>query len=710
MTSLSDCHFCMAGTYSSLEGASICTNCTAGTFSLPKAAMCILCERGSYSPLNGSAICTPCSPGYYAANNGSTACHKCSGKQSSEMLRVNVTCSSVNNNSLCEMNNRCLNSQCTQGIVGRYSPGEDYNNNEVMIITITSQPLSTITILFTSFMTEPDYDVLQIFDCSDSTCENSTLLSTLSGKAIPPPQVSTSGVMQILWSSEVCCPKPSSACPCDDPINANILTGWLAVYYVSGSPACNATSLLRHDGTAEMLKVSPGQSTGSPATVPHPVYRGNQDFHSHTRVSGRDASLAAVVARQFRNAKACHLMSTVGISLQPKAQRHGAQYYIKSGQRCDGSQNKGKRNRIVISQRNLTPTILTQMDKVAPHRRQSHLDRYMICDSSNIAAYGQCIASTYQDLHIFYLPTESNPAFPGLEFQIVVNKKDFYGQTIVTDSSSLLQVFVVKRTANISSFILGTTVVQMLLGEAFFSISMKPIFRMVSYSLGSTQLKSEVSIYVSGIDSEALLNENMRSKNSIVYLSNGTGVCPQGYVLNLESSPLILEGQSGTCLFCKAGTYSVSPLKGPLRDDEPACLNCPLGGDCAVGGQDVKFSVGEWISSDGIYRLVSCPPGFQLQNFISGASFSQDVQICVKCTTDQYIMNSNNPNFRCMKCPVGANCDGNSLKGLVSGSIWRADNVSGIFVLMRCPKVNYVMLYHAHRHLYEYLEWCIVSD
>jgi hypothetical protein len=37
-------------------------------------------------------------------------------------------------------------------------------------------------------------------------------------------------------------------------------------------------------------------------------------------------------------------------------------------------------------------------------------------------------------------PTADSPAWPGVEFVLVVEKKDAYGQTIVSDSSSLLQV------------------------------------------------------------------------------------------------------------------------------------------------------------------------------------------------------------------------------------------------------------------------------
>jgi hypothetical protein len=238
-SSRSECQACTSGHYSSLDGSSVCSTCRAGSFSLPLATTCSSCAAGSYNVLNGSETCIPCSPGKYAAASGSTACSTCNSVQTSDIVRINVTCSSTNDNNLCKMNNKCLNNECTQGIVGRFTPAEDYDNDEVMTITIVSVPPSTIILSFISFMTEPDYDVLEVFECPNATCLDASPPNVLSGKSsIPVPQISETGVMQLKWSSEVCCPKPSSACPCDDPSNANLLTGWLASFYVSGSTHC----------------------------------------------------------------------------------------------------------------------------------------------------------------------------------------------------------------------------------------------------------------------------------------------------------------------------------------------------------------------------------------------------------------------------------------------------------------------------------------
>ena len=96
------------------------------------------------------------------------------------------------------------------------------------------------------------------------------------------------------------------------------------------------------------------------------------------------------------------------------------------------------------------------------------------------------------------------------------------------------------------------------------------------------------------------------------------------------------------------------------------------------------FSIGKWTVEDGIYRLMSCPPGHQLVNAING-KFSHDIQQCLPCQQSEYIVSSNNSDFSCQPCPVGAVCDGNSLHGLVPGSKWQVDLDLGRYFLLSCP-------------------------
>jgi hypothetical protein len=165
-------------------------------------------------------------------------------------------------------------------------------------------------------------------------------------------------------------------------------------------------------------------------------------------------------------------------------------------------------------------------------------------------------------------------------------------------------------------------------------------------------------------------------------------VCPAGYILDLEKSVHADGARSGVCTLCKAGTYSLAPLKGGSSNQDPACLNCPLGGDCSLGGENVSFPLGSWTKDSGIFKLVGCPPGYQLQNKADGVTFSQDSQRCFQCSQNQYVVDSNDPNFSCNRCPVGAICNGSSLRGLVNRSVWAPDYKTGLYILRSCPKVQ----------------------
>ncbi len=74
-------------------------------------------------------------------------------------------------------------------------------------------------------------------------------------------------------------------------------------------------------------------------------------------------------------------------------------------------------------------------------------------------------------------------------------------------------------------------------------------------------------------------------------------------------------------------------------------------------------------------------------NSLDGSQFSHAAQKCAPCMTSQYILNSNDPKYSCQTCPIGALCDGSTLKGLVEGSIWEEDLDAKIYVLKSCPKV-----------------------
>ena len=308
-----------------------------------------------------------------------------------------------------------------------------------------------------------------------------------------------------------------------------------------------------------------------------------------------------------------------------------------------------------------------------------------LCDFNNSAAYGTCIAS---DLKILAVVSPAGTIFPGLEFNILVEKRDAYGQIISTDSSSLIEIVSVLdkpegliRVSDPSFTIQGETIVQMYHGVANFTISVEPTFSVLDSEKQISQVNHAPSIYFTGDDSQALIQSTMSSATIQLEVGNGSAICPRGYILSVQK--LLSQGFSGTCEFCGQGTYSLNPLKGILEND-PSCLTCPVGGNCR-GGVDVAFAIGRWIVSDGVYLLISCPDGYQLVDYAQMGTFSQTNQQCVACSPDQYITDSDNSSIICQQCPVGALCNGSSLTGLVNGSQWVIDQNDGQYVLDACP-------------------------
>jgi hypothetical protein len=81
--------------------------------------------------------------------------------------------------------------------------------------------------------------------------------------------------------------------------------------------------------------------------------------------------------------------------------------------------------------------------------------------------------------------------------------------------------------------------------------------------------------------------------------------------------------------------------------------------------------------------------GHQFVNSTDGIHFSHAAQKCAPCAKIQYILNSNDPKFSCQNCPIGAVCDGSTLKGLVEGSVWEGNLEAGVYILKSCPVVSF---------------------
>ena len=85
------CDTCALGQVSP-EGATVCTNCTAGKYqNETDQSVCKLCEAGTYQPNQTATVCTGCTPGTYAAGEGNTVCTNCP-KGSAQAMGSSSSC------------------------------------------------------------------------------------------------------------------------------------------------------------------------------------------------------------------------------------------------------------------------------------------------------------------------------------------------------------------------------------------------------------------------------------------------------------------------------------------------------------------------------------------------------------------------------------------------------------------------------------------
>ena len=263
--------------------------------------------------------------------------------------------------------------------------------------------------------------------------------------------------------------------------------------------------------------------------------------------------------------------------------------------------------------------------------------QHMSCGEGNNAVYGPCLASKYSKLRILDFATSNFTVYPGLAIPLTFVKQDIFNQTILTDSSSLIEVQSNIQNVHLS----GTLLAKLQFGMGKFEVIVSPKFSQEDYIAGKAVAQSLALLHVTGLDAEETTCSSTASMQSLtiaVPVSNGSLVCALGSILLLD------QNGYGTCSECGLGSYSLNPMAG-IKFGSPVCITCPVGGLCS-GGSNVTFSVGIWVLENGIYVLTSCPDGHQLVNSFNGI-FNQAAQNCLKCQPDEYVLNPNSSDYSC---------------------------------------------------------------
>ena len=624
------CELCTAGTFQDSRGGPwTCQACNAGTFSsIQGASACSSCAAGTYSSVQELTGCFLCGAGTYSDVPGSSACISCAAGTHASVRGANTSFA------------------CVDCPAGTYSSFEGANSSSECLLcgagTYSDVPGSSACV-----------------SCSESdgqiSAQNSSA-ACIHGVRSGAPRISNqSKVVQGVRDQNSVF--PLSPCSFERPYNVSN----------------DDFKFEKRTRLPSMLILQTNASRAKEEV--QAVLKGRRQA-DHNRKIKRETALGHP--------------SRSHIALKASTRRpHGTNREWRQAALDGGRGRLLADNNLAVRALRLRATGTTSISNAISTTVSESSVLDSLCVANNSAAYGDCKATDYWELQVPEgTPSWDRPAYPGIVFSVTVYKKDAYNHTILSDSSSLLQI----RTSSngstetdVSVAVLGSTVVQLEQGAVVFSVQLKPSYSVVVCASGVTVLQSDPFIYFAGQDADGG-STVMLSPSLPVALSGGFGICPRGYVLVFDS-PNLRKGPA-QCQWCSAGTYSVLPLasRGGLSDSsDPECLNCPAGGNCVQGGDGITFALGEWRLEWDQYRLVNCPPGTQLINSTDGSSkgtYSHDAQQCKPCLPTEYIVDPNTD--VCQTCPPGLVCSGtNAVTAKMNGSTWVRNG--SVYRLLSCP-------------------------
>ena len=630
------CINCSAGTYSDVPGSSNCTSCTAGTFSSVESAnsssVCMGCPAGQYGLLEGSkssAGCAVCGPGTYS-EQGSSTCTGCpagtfSFKDSASSSNVCTSClagkyASVDGGTSVFVCGNCspgTYSDASGSSICNLCPGGKFSSIEA---ASSSNVCSTCPAGKFASLQGANSSSDCIF-CGPGTYSDAPGLSICTGCA--------AGYTSIAFGAS----SPGDCTMCW----SNLSSGRRRASFRNGAEDSNPYYKEFGDDS-QILRCTLEQQhiLNSLKSVSLNSIKDLYQFYSMLMLQTGTSSAEDAV-QSVLNGKALH--SSTGMS------------GFESGTPRMASN--------VISIPALTVAVgnehlRAQPDTLSPPTESLQNEPALLsslCGLDTYALYGPCIATDFWELQVSH---SFQSVYSGIAFNFTVTKKDAYGSTILSDSSSLLQANPSwnKEQTDEQPAILGSAVSRVSTGVALFSFAIKATFS-IAYAEQTAGLNAPLFMSIQGIDSQT--GVEMNSGLVSVEIKQGAAMCPKGYILTPDE-----QGTSNgpaVCVLCKPGTYSLSPMT-PLKGSStifPACLSCPAGCDCTDGGANILCSVGSWSTIDGIYTLTGCPSGYQLINSTDGTShglFSSILQQCRACQPGQYVINPDTD--ICQDCPPGA--------------------------------------------------------
>ena len=647
------CLVCEAGMYSEVPGSSFCSSCPAGTYSSSEAAnssqLCSSCPEGTYSFVpgaNSSSICGLCYAGTYSEVPGSSLCSSCPAGtySSSEAANSSQLCSSCHIGTYSSLNGANSSSVCIVCDAGMYSEEEGSSLcSSCPEGTFSSCEAANSSQICSSCLAGTYASLTGMTMCESCLAGTySELPGASSCISCPVGQYSPNGATS-LKACSACVYGTSGAHSISDRSSLASQIGFLMIKQLSSSewyqkPESQDEDLNNVALTATLLKSK------------NLELKQILSLFSASLIEDDDIYLRPTTNSTLRSGK----KEVTQTEIKHPPQR--IPIFKKLKHENDNIPNRSVRKILVVGVQLETQLQLANISPGAIITNESK-DSFMkiLCGANNSALYGSCIASSFCKLQVSKL---AEIVYTGLLFNFSVSKLDAYGNIILSDSSSILQAIPTLSSGGIDgrTAIISSARSTMEDGTAFFLLQIQVTFLKIDYIENSATLYAPIFLSIEGIDAEfgGIMNSSLVALN----VQDGASVCPEGYILQLEE--VSIANVPAICTFCKAGTYSVSPLAhlpGAVPET-PTCLNCPVGGDCNKGGADVEFRLGTWTVVDGIYILKSCPPGYQLLNSTSGTSqetFSYDVQQCTCLPGYELLLDQT-----CSVCPSNYFCLGGS--------------------------------------------------
>lgn len=247
--SSSVCIACGPGTVSTVLGSVSCLTCQEGTYSSEDGSACITCPNTPelYSP-TGSSTASDCScpPNHPLLLDGQCACEN--GQFEACQIRQIDTGPVVQ--SLCEVSLVSCpgdsSSTCpSQGIrQGNISDGPYNYNNGANMQWIISSDCGEVQLSFDTFDTESDFDFVRVYECDTSTCDSArrTEKASLSGSSAGGPYASSTGVLQVVFTSD----------------GSVVKSGFTATWTVVGAGSDSGSSRIYQVGEFDSIPVQEG--------------------------------------------------------------------------------------------------------------------------------------------------------------------------------------------------------------------------------------------------------------------------------------------------------------------------------------------------------------------------------------------------------------------------------------------------------------------